>query len=64
MDFARDTIKGVKTTITILLVIVVASVIGVSVTSFEILLFGVSVASIIGFIVYILYILNKDSDNL
>ncbi len=64
MDFARDTIKGVKTTITILLVIVVASVIGVSVTSFEILLFGVSVASIIGFIVYILYILNKDQDEL
>lgn len=64
MGFERDSIEGVKVTILIMLAIIIASVIGASVTSLEILLFGVSLVSIIGVIGYILYALNKDSDKL
>lgn len=64
MDFARDSIDGVKSLIILSLVIIVASVIGVPLVSFGILLFGVSIASIIGIAGYILYVINKADDSL
>lgn len=61
MDFERDKINEVKTMIIILMAIIVISAIGASVTSFEILLFGISIVSFIGIISYILYIFNDDN---
>ena len=61
MDFTRDSIDGVKATLIIFLFIVIASAIGASVTSFEILLLGISIVSFIGIIRYILYIFNDDN---
>ncbi|MCL4373227.1 hypothetical protein M1384_04165 [Candidatus Parvarchaeota archaeon] len=61
MDFTRDSIDGVKATLIIFLFIVIASAIGASVTSFEILLLGIGIVSFIGIISYILYIFNDNN---
>lgn len=61
MDFERDKINEVKTMIITVVAIIVASAIGFSVISFEILLLGISIVSFIGIISYILYIFNDDN---
>jgi hypothetical protein len=59
MDFARDSIDGVKATLVILFISIIASTIGAPIIPFEILLFGMGTVSIVIILSYILYIIYQ-----
>lgn len=60
MGFARNSIDGLKESLIVLVIIIIASAIGASIISFEILLYGLGVISLIGLVSYILGITNED----
>lgn len=60
MDLTRDSIDGLKALLIVLVVSIVASAIGASVISFEILLSGLGLISLVGLVSYILDITNED----
>ncbi|EEZ92606.1 MAG: hypothetical protein BJBARM4_0803 [Candidatus Parvarchaeum acidiphilum ARMAN-4] len=57
MDFVRDKIEEIKATLVILVLMIVASAVGASVTGFKILLYGIAIASFIGTVGYIIHLL-------